>query len=79
MRQHCLNATEVAAVLERHPRVERVFYPGLPRIPPTRSRRARCVTSADGLLLAESPEEAAAIAGRTQLFRLAESLGGVEA
>jgi cystathionine gamma-synthase len=28
--------------------------------------------------LAESPEEAAAIAGRTHLFRLAESLGGVE-
>ena len=28
--------------------------------------------------LAESPEEAEAIAGRTHLFRLAESLGGVE-
>jgi cystathionine gamma-synthase len=28
--------------------------------------------------LAESPEEAAAIAGRTRLFQLAESLGGVE-
>src|SRR5205823_2352405 len=24
MRQHCLNATEVTAVLERHPRVERL-------------------------------------------------------
>jgi cystathionine gamma-synthase len=28
--------------------------------------------------LAESPEEAAALAARTKLFRLAESLGGVE-
>jgi cystathionine gamma-synthase len=28
--------------------------------------------------LAESPEEAAAIAGRTRIFQLAESLGGVE-
>src|SRR6516225_471542 len=33
MRQHCVNALEVAAVLERHPRVERVFYPGLPSHP----------------------------------------------
>jgi cystathionine gamma-synthase len=28
--------------------------------------------------LAESPEEAEALAGRTRLFQLAESLGGVE-
>ncbi len=28
--------------------------------------------------LAESPEEAEAVAARTQLFQLAESLGGVE-
>src|ERR671937_1472538 len=30
MRQHCENAGAIAAFLERHPKIERVFYPGLP-------------------------------------------------
>jgi cystathionine gamma-synthase len=79
MRQHCLNAMEVAAVLERHPRVERVFYPGLPSHP-GHTIAARQMRDFGGMVsfLAESPEEAEAIAGRTHLFRLAESLGGVE-
>ena len=33
MRQHCRNAMEIAAVLERHSRVQQVFYPGLPSHP----------------------------------------------
>ncbi|HKD95584.1 MAG TPA: aminotransferase class I/II-fold pyridoxal phosphate-dependent enzyme, partial [Gaiellaceae bacterium] len=33
MRQHCLNAMEIAAVLERNSRVQQVFYPGLPTHP----------------------------------------------
>ena len=45
MRQHCANAHAVAAWLERHPRVERVLYPGLPSHPGTRSLRGRCATS----------------------------------
>ncbi|HEX5174100.1 MAG TPA: PLP-dependent transferase, partial [Gaiellaceae bacterium] len=79
MRQHCLNAMEVAAVLERHSRVERVFYPGLPSHP-GHTIAARQMRDFGGMVsfLAESAEEAAAIAGRTQLFQLAESLGGVE-
>jgi cystathionine gamma-synthase len=79
MRQHCLNATEVAAVLSRHPRVEQVFYPGLPTHP-GHTIAASQMRDFGGMVsfLAESPEEAEAIAGRTQLFQLAESLGGVE-
>src|SRR5881227_243852 len=79
MRQHCLNAMEVAAVLERHPRVERVFYPGLPSHP-AHTIAARQMRDFGGMVsfLAESAEEAEAIAGRTRLFQLAESLGGVE-
>ena len=79
MRQHCRNAMEVAAVLERHPRVERVFYPGLPSHP-GHVIAARQMRDFGGMVsfLAESPEEAEAIAGRTSLFQLAESLGGVE-
>src|SRR5262249_53599931 len=79
MRQHCQNATEVAAVLERHPRVERVLYPGLPRHP-GHSIAASQMRDFGGMVsfLAESPEEAEAVAARTRLFQLAESLGGVE-
>jgi len=33
MRQHCENAAQVAAWLEQHPRVTRVYYPGLPSHP----------------------------------------------
>ena len=47
MDRHCANAAAVAAFLERHPRVDRVLYPGLPSHPgPQRSPRARCGTSA---------------------------------
>ena len=79
MRQHCANALEVAVVLDRHPRVERVLYPGLPTHP-GHAIAARQMRDFGGMVsfLAESPEEAEAIAGRTQLFGLAESLGGVE-
>jgi cystathionine gamma-synthase len=79
MRQHCENAMAVAAMLEQHSRVERVLYPGLPRHP-GHAIAARQMRDFGGMVsfLAESPEEAEALAARTHLFRLAESLGGVE-
>jgi len=77
MRQHCLNAMEVALWLQR--RVEHVYYPGLPTHP-GHVIAARQMRDFGGMVsfLAESPEEAEAIAARTKLFQLAESLGGVE-
>jgi cystathionine beta-lyase/cystathionine gamma-synthase len=79
MRKHCENAMAIAAVLSRHPRVERVLYPGLPTHP-GHVIAARQMRDFGGMVsfLAESPEEAEAIAARTKLFQLAESLGGVE-
>jgi cystathionine gamma-synthase len=79
MRKHCENATAVAAWLSRHPRVERVLYPGLPGHP-GHEIAVRQMRDFGGMVsfLAESPEEAAALAARTKLFQLAESLGGVE-
>jgi cystathionine beta-lyase/cystathionine gamma-synthase len=79
MRKHCENATTIAAVLERHPRVERVFYPGLPTHP-GHEIAARQMHDFGGMVsfLAESEEEAVALVARTKLFQLAESLGGVE-
>jgi cystathionine beta-lyase/cystathionine gamma-synthase len=79
MRKHCENATTIAATLERNPRVEKVFYPGLPTHP-GHEIAARQMRDFGGMVsfLAESEEEAVALVGRTKLFQLAESLGGVE-
>ena len=79
MRQHCLNAMEIAAVLERHPRVERVLYPGLPTHP-GHVIAARQMRDFGGMVsfLVGSEAEALAIVRRTRVWTLAESLGGVE-
>jgi cystathionine beta-lyase/cystathionine gamma-synthase len=79
MRKHCENATAIAVWLEHHPNVERVFYPGLPTHP-GHAIAARQMHDFGGMVsfLAESDEEAVALVGRTKIFQLAESLGGVE-
>src|ERR671936_2054102 len=79
MRQHCENAHAVAAFLERHPRVERVIYPGLPSHP-GHAIAAHQMRDFGGMVsfLAESEEEAVAICAGTKVILLAESLGGVE-
>jgi cystathionine beta-lyase/cystathionine gamma-synthase len=79
MRQHCDNAMAVAVWLERHGNVERVLYPGLPSHP-QHTLAARQMRDFGGMVsfLAASEEEAIALVGRTKLFQLAESLGGVE-
>jgi cystathionine beta-lyase/cystathionine gamma-synthase len=79
MRQHCENAMEVALWLDRRGGVERVLYPGLPTHP-NHAIAARQMRDFGGMVsfLVESGERAAEIAGRTKLFQLAESLGGVE-
>ena len=79
MRKHCENAHAVATFLEQHPRVERVFYPGLPAHP-GHAIAGRQMRDFGGMVsfLAESEEEAVALCARTKVFVLAESLGGVE-
>ena len=79
MRQHCHNAHAISGFLERHPRVEQVLYPGLPRHP-GHTIAAKQMRDFGGMIsfLAESEEEAAALVASTKIFKLAESLGGVE-
>jgi cystathionine gamma-synthase len=79
MRQHCENAHVIAYWLSRHSRVETVLYPGLPTHP-GHEIAARQMRDFGGMIsfLVESEEEAVELVGRTKLFKLAESLGGVE-
>jgi cystathionine gamma-synthase len=79
MRKHCENAHAVAGSLERHSRVENVLYPGLPSHPGHRIA-AHQMRDCGGMvsLLLETEEEAVALCARTKIFKLAESLGGVE-
>jgi cystathionine beta-lyase/cystathionine gamma-synthase len=81
MRQHSANALEVATFLERHPRVERVFYPGLPNHPQHELACRQMPGGFSGMLsfaLAGGLPAAKEVVRRTRLFTLAESLGGVE-
>jgi cystathionine gamma-synthase len=79
MRQHCENARAIAEFLDAHPHVERVLYPGLPSHP-GHEIAARQMRDFGGMVcfLAESEQDALELVARTKLFKLAESLGGVE-
>lgn len=79
MQKHSENARAIAEFLHAHPRVEKVLYPGLPSHP-GHAIAARQMRDFGGMIsfLAESEEEAVELVARTRLFKLAESLGGVE-
>ena len=79
MRQHCENARQIAAFLAEHEAVERVFYPGLPDHP-GHAIAARQMADFGGMIsfLAASEEDAIRLVGETKVWKLAESLGGVE-
>lgn len=80
MRGHCSNAAAVAGFLEKHPRVERVHYPGL-RSDPGHAIAARQMDAPGGMLsfvVRGGREAAMAVAARTRVFTRATSLGGPE-
>jgi len=79
MRQHCENARRIAAFLEEHEAVERVLYPGLPDHP-GHEIAAQQMADFGGMIsfLAASEEAAIRLVGETRVWKLAESLGGVE-
>ena len=79
MDRHCANAAAVAAFLEQHPRVERVLYPGL-QSHLGHETAARQMRDFGGMVsfLVGSEQEAVDLVARTRIWKLAESLGGVE-
>jgi cystathionine gamma-synthase len=79
MDRHCANARAVVELLSRHPRVEQVLYPGLPDHP-GHAIAVSQMRDFGGMVsfLLESEEAAVELVGRTRVWTLAESLGGVE-
>jgi cystathionine gamma-lyase len=80
MERHCSNALKIARWLEKHPKVERVIYPGL-ESHPQHVLAKKQMHGFGGIVtffvkggLAPTKH----VLERTQLFTLAESLGGVE-
>ncbi|WP_314102677.1 cystathionine gamma-synthase [uncultured Frigoribacterium sp.] len=78
--RHSSNALAIAHELEGHPAIERVFYPGL-ESHPGHELAARQMSAFGGMLSVSLTAGAAAarrFAESTEIFQLAESLGGVE-
>ena len=81
MERHAGNAAAVAHALAVHPRVARVYFPGLPSHPGHEIAR-RQMTGFGGMVSFEldgTPEEAASFVSSLRYFALGESLGGVRA
>ncbi|RMH65584.1 MAG: cystathionine gamma-synthase [Calditrichaeota bacterium] len=79
MREHEKNALAIARYLEGHPRVEKVYYPGLPAHP-QHALAKRQMSGFGGIVSMDlgSLEKARRFAENVRIFALAESLGGVE-
>jgi cystathionine gamma-lyase len=80
MERHCTNARQLADWLAGHPRVERVYYPGLSSHPghELALRQMRDFGGMISVRIKGGRDGALQFITRTKLFSLAESLGGVE-
>lgn len=81
MDRHCSNGKAVAEYLKSHPKVDKVYWPGFVDHPNHEIAKKQ-MRDFGGMisftLKGNSKEEAFAMASRTKVFSLAESLGGVE-
>ncbi|MFP9059232.1 cystathionine gamma-synthase [Natrialbaceae archaeon A-chndr2] len=80
MDRHCDNARAIAEWLDGHPDVDQVYYPGL-EDHPGHDIAARQMDDFGGMLSFEldgTLEQASTVVEETEVFTLAESLGGVE-
>lgn len=80
MKEHSANATAVAQALVDHPAIERVYYPGLEDHPghDVAAKQMKNFGGMVSIALKGGAAAAKAFAESTELFQLAESLGGVE-
>ena len=80
VRAQAAGAAAVAAFLDSHPRVERVFYPGLPSHPghALAARQMAAFGSMISVTVRGGADDALAVAARVRVFTRATSLGSVE-
>ena len=80
MERHCDNAEAVVAFLQEHPGVSEVFYPGLASHPghEVAARQMKRFGGIVSFRVAAGEQAAVDVCGRTELWTLGESLGGVE-
>jgi cystathionine gamma-synthase len=80
MDRHCANAGRIAGLLQEHPRVTEVYYPGLESHPghETAAKQMRAYGGMISFRVRGGEEAAVEVCNRTELFTLGESLGGVE-
>jgi cystathionine beta-lyase/cystathionine gamma-synthase len=70
MERHCANACRVAEWLKRHPRIERVYYPGDPRHPDAAAIDRLFAPGLRGGMVSFEVKDA----GRDEIFRIMERL-----
>jgi cystathionine gamma-synthase len=80
MERHCDNAERIADLLAGHRAVGRVYYPGLPEHPghEVAAKQMRRFGGMVSFTVVGGREAALRVCAATELFTLAESLGGVE-
>ncbi|MFM8597455.1 MAG: cystathionine gamma-synthase [Mycobacterium sp.] len=80
MQRHTENATQIAHFLAGHPAISRVLYPGLPDHPghDIAKRQMRGFGGMVSVRMRGGAQAARELCSRTEIFILAESLGGVE-
>jgi cystathionine gamma-lyase len=81
MKQHAINAGAVATMLSHHPKVDKVYYPGLVHSPGHKvaTTQMRTYGGMVSFTLKEDSRKAAHnVLAKCEVFTLAESLGGVE-
>ena len=81
MQRHCENGKAIAKFLEKHPKINNVYWPGLKNHPNHATAKSQMddfggMISFD--LIGNKLEDAIKIVSNTHFFTLAESLGGVE-
>jgi cystathionine gamma-lyase/cystathionine beta-lyase len=80
MTQHCQSAAAIATFLEKHPKIKRVFYPGLKSHPHYKIAKKQ-MNGYSGIVSFEIVGGKKAIESflrKVKVFSLAESLGGVD-
>ena len=80
MERHCSNAFEIASYLESHQAIEKVIYPGLKSHPQhdIAKKQMREFGGMISIVLKGGLDSATKFLEKTEIFSLAESLGGVE-